>query len=65
MQIRQLIHELVGEQEIYGVAWNEDQSQVQVRVFVEDLPYLQTFSRDPESGKYVLESESPLGQQKL
>jgi len=62
---RLLILELVGEADIYGVQWNADGSQIQARVFVEGLPYLQTFALDKDRGKYYLAAEQPLGQQKL
>ena len=62
---RRIILELVGEAEIYGLNWNPDGSQIQARVIVEGLPYLQTFALDRDRGKYYLAAEQPLGQQKL
>jgi hypothetical protein len=62
---RQVILELVGEAEIYGVKWSSDGGRIQARVLVEGLPYLQTFELDRDQGKYFLAAEQPLGQQKL
>ena len=64
-EIREMIIELVGAEEIYGIQSSSNQDYIQARVFVDELPYLQTFRRDSETGKYHLESEQALGQQKL
>ena len=64
-EIREMITELVGAEDIYGIQSSPNQDFIQARVVVDDLPYLQTFRRDAETGKYHLESEQALGQQKL
>ena len=64
-EIREMITELVSAEDIYGIQSSPDQGFIQARVIVEELPYLQTFRRDNDTGKYHLESKQPLGQQKL
>ena len=65
LRLREIIEELVGEAEIYGISANADESEIQARVFSDGAPYLYTFTRDPDSGSYQVSAIQPLGQQKL
>ncbi len=64
-EIHEMIIALVGAEEVYGLNCSPSQDLIQARVLVDCLPYLQTFRLDPDTGKYYLESEQPLGQLKL
>jgi hypothetical protein len=64
-EMAQLVRELVGDVEIYGITSNSQGKQLQARVFADGAPYLYTFELDTATGKYRLARALPLGQQKL
>lgn len=65
LRLAEIVQELVGDAEVYGVSANEGESEIQARVFSDGAPYLYSFGRDSPTGKYELTSIQPLGQQKL
>lgn len=65
LRLTAIVQELVGDADVYGLKANEDESELQARVFSDGAPYLYSFSRDPASGKYQVSAIQPLGQQKL
>jgi len=65
LRLREIVQELVGDAEIYGINANADESEIQARIFSDGAPYLYSFSRDALTLRYVITTVRPLGQQKL
>jgi len=65
LRLREIVQQLVGDAEVYGISAKDDESEIQARVFSDGAPYLYSFRLDPGSGKYEVTTVQPLGQQKL
>lgn len=65
LRLKEIVQALVGDAEIYGINCNEDESEIQARIFSDGAPYLYSFSRDALTDRYAITMIRPLGQQKL
>lgn len=62
---RELLLTLAAGEEIYAYAMTADRSGIQLRLFVDGAPYLQTYERQGASGEYRLVGVAALGQLKF
>jgi hypothetical protein len=64
--VRAILEELFDSEDIAGFIISDDLAKIQARVFVDDGSLVvQTYERDPQTGKYTLTSYVPLGRARL
>lgn len=65
-EVAAILEELFGGEDVGGFVISEDLAKIQARVFVDDGGLtLQTYERDPGTGKYSMTSYVPLGRARL
>jgi hypothetical protein len=64
-ELKQLLKELFGDEQVGGLWISEDQTRISGNVYIDGQVCQLTYQLDPDSGQYKLQGHNPLGKLKL